>query len=151
MKQIGRVPKTTLLEFTTLEATKYLASHMDCRIGDQLYRLVRLRAADGIPMMLERQYLPVRNFMSLTADDLRAKSLYDIMEQDYHEKIRVAEEEFYASIARPDDAHVLDINEGAPVLNLVRTTYNEQNEIIEFTLSVARADQFKYKVSHYRS
>ena len=73
------------------------------------------------------------------------------MEQDYHQKVRVAEEEFYASIARIEDARVLDIGEGAPVLNLIRTTYNERNEIIEFTLSIARADQFRYKVSHVRS
>ena len=35
-------------------------------------------------------------------------------------------------------------------LDLVRTTYNESNEVVEYTLSVARADQFKYKVYHQR-
>ena len=53
-------------------------------------------------------------------------------------------------MARSSDAHLLDISEGAPVLDLVRTTYNTSNEIIEYTLSVARADQFKYKVYHQR-
>ena len=76
--------------------------------------------------------------------------LYEIIENVYHEKIRVAEEEFFASVARSSDAHLLDISEGAPVLDLVRTTYNTSNEIIEYTLSVARADQFKYKVYHQR-
>ena len=76
--------------------------------------------------------------------------LYEIIEGVYHEKIKVAEEEFFASIARIADAHLLDINEGAPVLDLVRTTYNASNEIVEYTLSVARADQFKYKVYHRR-
>ena len=73
------------------------------------------------------------------------------VEQDFQQKIRVAEEEFYASIARPTDAHLLGIVEGSPVLDLVRTTYNESNEVVEYTLSVARADQFKYKVYHQRS
>lgn len=82
---------------------------------------------------------------------LEQKPLYDIIEQDFHEKINVAEEEFFASIARPADAHMLDISEGAPVLDLVRTTYNVHNEIVEYTLSVARADQFKYKVMHQRN
>ena len=74
-----------------------------------------------------------------------------MIEQDFQQKIRVAEEEFYASIARPTDAHLLEIVEGSPVLDLVRTTYNESNEVVEYTLSVARADQFKYKVYHQRS
>ncbi|MDD2587700.1 MAG: GntR family transcriptional regulator [Atopobiaceae bacterium] len=151
MRELGRVPKTTILEFTKLEANKYLANHMYIHMGDKVFTMKRLRAADGIPMMVERSYLPVRNFMSLTVEDVRSKPLYELIEKDYHEQIRVAEEEFSASIARLEDARLLGINEGSPVLNLVRTTYNEGNEIIEFTLSVARADQFKYRVSHYRS
>ena len=104
-----------------------------------------------MPMMVERSYLPVRQFLSLKRPLLERKPLYDVIEQDFKQKIRVAEEEFYASIARPTDAHLLGIVEGSPVLDLVRTTYNESNEVVEYTLSVARADQFKYKVYHQRS
>ncbi|MCI1666355.1 MAG: GntR family transcriptional regulator [Atopobiaceae bacterium] len=150
MRELGRVPKTTILEFKTMEATKSIAAHMNLHIGDSVYMMKRLRAADDTPMMVERSYLPVHTFLSLTREDVEAKPLYEIVEDDYHEKIRVAEEEFYASIARLDDARMLGIAEGAPVLNLIRTTYNEGNEVIEYTLSVARADQFKYKVTHYR-
>ena len=150
MRSMGRVPQTTILEFSEMEADKNLSEHMGVRIGDRLFKLKRLRSADGMPMMVERSYLPVRKFLSLKRPMLEHKPLYDVIEQDYHEKIRVAEEEFFASIARPADAHLLDISEGSPVLDLVRTTYNEGNEIVEYTLSVARADQFKYKVFHHR-
>ena len=102
-------------------------------------------------MMVERSYLPLRKFITLKRPLLEQKPLYEIIEHDYQEEIRVAEEEFFASIARPADAHLLDIGEGAPVLDLVRTTYNMRNEIVEYTLSVTRADQFKYKVYHYRN
>lgn len=74
-----------------------------------------------------------------------------IIEEDFGQKIRVANEEFYASIAGAKDAELLEISEGAPVLHLVRTTYSTKNEIIEYTLSVARADQFRYKISHVRN
>lgn len=151
MRSMGRDPETTILEFSELEADKNLAEHMGARIGDKLFKLKRLRSADGMPMMLERTYLPVRKFLSLKRPMLEHRALYDVIENDYHEKISVAEEEFFASIARPADAHLLDISEGAPVLDLVRTTYDTGNEIVEYTLSVARADQFKYKVFHRRN
>lgn len=80
-----------------------------------------------------------------------SKNLYQIFEEDYNIKIGVAEEEFKASIARSDDATLLQISEGSPVLSLTRTTYNDRNIIVEFTLSVARADQFRYKIVHTRS
>lgn len=150
MRAMGRDPLTTILEFSEIEADKNLADHMGTRIGERLYKIKRLRAADGMPLMVERSYLPVRKFLTLKRPRLEHKPLYDIIEQDYREKISNAEEEFYASIARPADAHLLNISEGAPVLDLVRTTYNAHNEIVEYTLSVARADQFKYRVVHHR-
>lgn len=151
MRELGRKPATTILEFSEIESDKNLAGSLGVRIGDKLFKIKRLRSADGVPMMVERTYLPVRKFMSLKRPMLEHESLYRVIEQYFHEKIRVAEEEFFASIARPADAHLLDISEGAPVLDLVRTTYNMGNEIIEYTLSVARADQFKYKIFHYRN
>ena len=150
MRAMGREPETTILEFCEMEADKNLSEHMGIHIGDKVFKLKRLRAADNMPMMVERTYLPVRKFLSLKRPMLEHRALYDVIEQDYHEKIRVAEEEFFASIARPADAHLLDIGEGSPVLDLVRTTYDVGNEIVEYTLSVARADQFKYKVYHQR-
>lgn len=150
MRALGREPETTILEFCEMEADKNLAEHMNLHIGDKVFKLKRLRSADNMPMMVERTYLPVRKFLSLKRPMLEHRALYDVIEQDYHEKIRVAEEEFFASIARPADAHLLDIGEGSPVLDLVRTTYDVGNEIVEYTLSVARADQFKYKVYHQR-
>lgn len=151
MRDLGRVPETTILEFDEIEADKHLADVMGARIGDKLYVLKRLRAADDMPMMVERTYLPVRKFLSLKRPMLEHHSLYGVIERTYGEKIRMAEEEFYASVARLADARVLDINEGDPVLDLVRTTYNIHNEVVEYTLSVARADQFKYKVVHRRN
>lgn len=151
MQTMGRDPLTTILEFSDLEADKNLSEHMGVRLGEKLFKVKRLRSADGMPMMVERSYLPVRKFLTLKRPQLETMPLYDIIEKEFREKIAQAEEEFFASIARPADAHLLGISEGAPVLDLVRTTYNISNEVVEYTLSVARADQFKYRVTHRRN
>ena len=148
---MGRDPKTIILEFSEIEADKNLAEHMGLRLGEKVIKIDRLRCADEMPLMIERTNLPMRKFMMFKRPMLEGKSLYEVIEGVFHEKVRVAEEEFYASIARPADARLLGIGEGAPVLDLERVTYNMHNEIIEYTLSVARADQFKYKVFHYRN
>lgn len=151
MRSLGRVPRTVILDFKALEATKTVAEHMRLRLGETVFRMRRLRLADEIPMMVEQTYLPANEFAGLTKAVVESKPLYDMMEQNFNEKIKLAEEEFYASIARGADAAELGIAEGAPVLELVRTTYNVKNMVVEYTHSVARADQFKYKVTHVRS
>ena len=77
-------------------------------------------------------------FLSLTDQLLRSKPLYDLFSEDFKQTVRLADEELYASIASKEDAKLLMIPEGAPVLHLARQTYNMKNEIIEFTLSVWR-------------
>ncbi|MGI6109246.1 MAG: GntR family transcriptional regulator [Eubacteriaceae bacterium] len=148
MREMGKVPRTEILDFKVIEANKYLAKHMNVYIGDKLFELRRLRLADEMPMMVENSYLPFRKFMPLTLEELQKKPLYEVFSADFEEIIKLIEEEFSASIASEKDARLLEVPKSAPVLNLVRTTYNDKNEIIEFTLSVARADQFRYKVVH---
>ena len=92
MRAMGRDPETTILDFCEMEADKNLAEHMGLRIGDRIFKLKRLRSADNMPMMVERSYLPVRQFLSLKRPLLERKPLYDVIEQDFQQKIRVAEE-----------------------------------------------------------
>lgn len=151
MRSLGRVPHTEVIDFEEREASKFVAQNMDLRLGEAVFRMRRLRTADGVPMMLERTYMPVKVFDGLTQRMVESKSLYEIVEQDFRMKIKTAEEAFGARAARPDEARLLKIDEDAPVLHLVRTTYNSKNVVIEYTRSVARADMFEYKIVHTRN
>lgn len=150
MKALGKEPKTVILEFVVKEANKYFAENLGIKAGDKLIKIKRLRLADGRPMMLERSYLPYCKFMSLARADLEKKALYKIFSEDCHETIKMADEEFYASIVSEEDAKLLQVQADAPVLQLLRTTYNVDNKVIEYTISVARADRFRYKIRHNR-
>lgn len=149
MRALGRVPSTVNLEFSLINADKNLVANMGCSLGDKVFKIKRLRHGDGKPVMVERTYVPQKTCPTLTQEMLEARSLYDIIENVYGVGLRIAEEESFASIARGNDARVLGISEGAPVLNLVRHTYDSKNRIVEYTLSVARGDQFKYRVLHH--
>ncbi|MDT2828734.1 MAG: GntR family transcriptional regulator [Enterococcus viikkiensis] len=151
MKSLGRHPDTRILSFEQIEADKFIAQYLNLSLGEAIYKLSRLRSADREPLMIEDTYLPVKLFMTLDDKLLRSKPLYDLFSEDFNQTVRLADEELYASIASKEDAKQLMINEGAPVLHLARQTYNMKNEIIEFTLSVARADQFHYQIRHIRN
>lgn len=80
----------------------------------------------------------------------RTKPLYEIFREDYGEIIKVADEEFSAGIISDKEAKLLEVPGDSPCLKLLRTTYNDDNIVIEFTLSVARSDKFVYRVRHVR-
>lgn len=150
MRSHGRVPSTRVLEFDIREASKPVASRMEISLGEKVIRLRRLRLADEVPMMVERTYLPASCFVGLTREALEATPLYDLIEQEYEQRIKVAEEAFCARIAQGDEPTLLGVPEGSAVLHMARTTRNDKNMVIEYTRSVARADQFEYKIAHTR-
>lgn len=148
MMSIGKKPQTKILSFERKEANSYFSRKLDVEIGDQVIKLKRLRFADGLPVMLERTYLPANHFNLLTEDMLEGRSLYEIFATEFNEQVYYADEYFLAGITSKRDSHYLDIKEGTPCLNLKRSTYNLHNQVIEYTLSVARSDQFAYHIRH---
>ncbi|CAM4060486.1 GntR family transcriptional regulator [Streptococcus penaeicida] len=148
MKKIGKEPRTQILSFEKVEIKDHLENLLEMESENQAFELERLRLADGQPMMFERSYLPCSIFCDLTSEILKEKPLYDIFSADYLINVRLAEEEFYASIALDFEAKLLGIKKGDPVLHMIRKTYNEKNVLVEHTFSIARADQFKYRVIH---
>lgn len=150
MKVLGKEPKTEILEFAIVDANKYLAENLGIKPEKKVIKIMRLRLADRRPMMLETSYLPFHKFLTLTKENLEEKPLYKIFSEDFNETVKTAEEEFYASIVSEGDAKLLKVQTDAPSLRLLRTAYNVDNEVIEYTISVARADQFRYKIRHSR-
>lgn len=150
MKSLGKTPETKILSFKIMNANQFVAEGLGIALDTEIIKIKRLRLADNEPMMLERTYLPLSKFSDLTAEAMQQKPLYDIFLETYNQTVKVADEVLSVGIMTANDARLLSFYEGAPVLKLKRTTYNNKNEIIEYTLSVARGDKFTYHLRHQR-
>ncbi|ERL65458.1 GntR family transcriptional regulator [Schleiferilactobacillus shenzhenensis] len=148
MRSMGRTPHTDIVYLKLIEAPKFLVEHMHLPLGAPVYKLKRVRWADDVAMMVERTFLPATLLPRLTVARLTNHSLYHIMQTDYGIRIRRANEAFYAGIISAKDASKLQVPSGSPCLNVQRTTYDAQDRVVEYTLSVSRGDQFVYQVHH---
>lgn len=148
MKSIGKIPNTTLLDFKIIEDDEKLSKVFKNNVHSFI-KLVRLRSADDMPMLYEETYIPQEKFPNITPEALKHRSLYDIFKEDYNEIVKMAYEEFSAVIATDKEAENLQLEKQVPVLKIYRTTINLDNEVIEYTESKARPDQFSYRTVHY--
>ncbi|MGN0076576.1 MAG: GntR family transcriptional regulator [Parafannyhessea sp.] len=151
MRAMGKVPQTRIVSFGVVDATKEVSSALGVRLGTPVYDVFRLRSADGDPMLLGHSYLPVATFPNLTREEVATRSMYEIIEGGYGQRIASAAEEVRAGTAVASDARALGIAEGAAVLEIARVSTNTQGEKIEYTSSVARGDKFKYRMVHHRA
>lgn len=148
MSLLGKKPQTKILSFERTEVDDRYFQNLDVDLGREIIKITRLHLADGLPMILERSFLPVDRFKLLTRKMITGKSLYRVFADEFDEKVKYADEYFLSGIVNNNDAKILELNEGDPCLNIRRKTYNQRNQIIEFSLSVARSDQFTYHVRH---
>lgn len=145
MKKIGKTPTSKVLEFETIHCDKKLAQKMRLGAGCKVYRFVRLRLADGRPTLLETSYVPCARFPALTGELLQEQSMYDIFARRFHVDITYAEEKFQAVTTDEKTAHYLNMQHILPSLQIERFTY-EKERLIEYTVSMARGDQFVYSI-----
>lgn len=148
MKLLGKKPETDLLEFKVFNSDEFLASKLDLNKGDKIIMFKCIRKADSIPMMVERTYLPFSKFSALTLGNLEKNSLYKIMKNDFNQSVHIVSEEIRASLISCEDAKILQIDENSPCLKVKRTSYNKKQEPVEYTLCIARSDQFVYNYKY---
>lgn len=145
MKKLGKEPTSQVLSFELIQCDKKLAQKMHAHLGMKVYRFVRLRLADAHPVMLETSYIPCDRFLGLTGEDLNQQAMYDIFARRFAVDITYAEEKFQAVMTDEKTAHHLKISRVMPSLQIERFTY-EKDQIIEYTISMARGDQFVYSI-----
>ena len=73
-------------------------------------------------------------------------SVYELLEEHFGTRPEEAAERIEVVAASPDEAMVLDVPTGAPLLSITRTTTDSDGEPIEFSHDLFRADRTRIVV-----
>lgn len=144
MAQQGSEISTDVLEVLRIPATERITEHLNISVGDEIIYSKRLRKVDGEPIALFENYISTRT--GVTEKDDFSGSVYNIFEKKYGIKISGAEKVIEADIARSEDASLLKIPAGDPILIIRYTTFDNDNNPIEYSEGIYRADRYKYMV-----
>ena len=150
VSSLGKVPSSTLVDFTMMAAPAEVCGKMELRPGTPVYCFTRVRNVDGAPLILETSYYPQYIYPNLTRDMVETHSIYSLL---YHVGITPysAEERYEAVILRGRDAALLQVPEGASAFYHRRLTRTEDGRIYEYTCSYIRADRVKLDVKMQKS
>lgn len=107
--------------------------------GDAV-EIARVRLADGEPFALERSRFPSDRFAGLLQLDLTG-SLYELLADHFDAAPVRAIERLEPVLANPDEAAVLRVQEGAPLMLVDRTAYDDAGLVVETARDVFRGDR----------
>lgn len=147
MERQGRKPGSIIVEALRRPAEPAIAAALGLRARGEVFRIKRVRLADGEPVAIETTEIPVALAPDLLERaDLASTSLYDTLRAHYGLRPTEAEQTLAAAAADPEVALSLGVAPGAPVLRLTRLTRDVSGLAIEHVRSVYRGDAFVMKV-----
>lgn len=138
LMQQGRKPTTEVLLYETLEPTLELAAQLGVRNEKPVLHLKRLRSADGSPVALMENYLLDASLVHRA--ELEHRGLYEML-RERGTAMRVARQLVSARAASKDQAKLLEVPIGSPLLNLERTVYDQSGRVVEVGSTHYRPDR----------
>jgi GntR family transcriptional regulator len=139
-------PGGKVLSLTRRRADANLAELLGLGAERAVHVLRRLRFADGVPVTLQTSYLPVGLAPALRREDLDARHLVDILQQDHGVVLTRSEELIAPGIVDEHDARHLRVATGAPVFRIERRSYLPDGRVGEFRRAVMRGDIYRYRL-----
>jgi GntR family transcriptional regulator len=145
MERAGLEASARLLRAELIVAPPKVAAALGVDRNARVARIERLRFASKLAMTLEEAYVPEAIFPAFVELGLTG-SLYALMRECYGRTPARAVERLEAVAAREREAELLRVSEGAPLMLVERTTYDEGGEAIEFSRDRHRGDRASFVV-----
>ncbi len=137
-------PSNTILLQEVIPAGEEAGNELKIPKAARVVHLRNLRLAKQLPFAIEDMYLPFERFPDLAAVDLNNKSVYATLERIYDAHPQEALDQVTAGSATTQEAGLLGINKGAPVMRLKRISTDRQGLTVEYSTVVFHADRYQF-------
>jgi len=148
MRNRGLNPGQRILEFGYVKPD--IKTRQQLEIPDdeeKVLRIKRLRYGDEEPMGLQDSFLALDSTHTITREEIEDKgSIYVILQEKFGIYPTEADETLEVTLATREEAELLNIKEGSPLLLNERTLWSQDRKAIEFVRILYRGDRYKYFV-----
>lgn len=143
MELHGRVPGTSSFTIDREQVAEKAAKIFNLDPREEMYCLRRVRTADDVKLVYMVSYFPLDTDLPIREDN-STESMYEKFEVIGTGKPKRIEEEFSAEIPSDEVRNSLNIPKSLPVLARKRISFDEEDNIIEYTISYYRSDLYTY-------
>jgi GntR family transcriptional regulator len=143
MARRGWKASARVLAQEIVPATEDIAEALGTLKGARIFRLRRLRLADGEPLGIQTAHIPESIAPGIASEKFENASLYDLLARRYAITIAHAREIHAASILSPADCRLLNVRPRSAGLTVRRITYAPGRRPIELVDTVMRSDRYQ--------
>lgn len=141
----GMSTKAYVLMAKLVEASPSIRAQLELIQNERVLHLIRLRKLASTPFALLNSYVP--ESVGIQPDEDFSGPLYDLIERSHRLHITYGKDIIGARAAKADEAEVLEIKVGSPVLTIRRTAFLEYDRPVEYVEATIRSDLYEYHVT----
>ncbi|TML66615.1 MAG: GntR family transcriptional regulator [Actinobacteria bacterium] len=152
MRRRGMIPDSRTISLENVHAGPQVARALNISPDARVFRIGRLRLADGLPMAVETLHVPVSLVPGLTAAQLEHSSFYALLEERYYVVIASGLQTIEPTVTNEEESRLLDVPLHSPAFLFERTSTTTGGETVEFVRSIYRGDRYRLvaELSHRR-
>lgn len=147
----GYRPESKVLKQHRISASVKVARNLQIEVGDPVIELKRLRFANNVPIQIVTSYLPYALCAMVLQADFSHQSLYSYLIDVCQINIACGKRIIEAVLATNEEAKLLNIISGAPLILLDSITYMENGIPFEYYNAVHRSDRARFEVNLIRA
>ncbi|MGI9050918.1 MAG: GntR family transcriptional regulator [Rubrobacteraceae bacterium] len=144
LKESGREPETRVLALEEIPCPPEVAEQLGLGPEAPVLRFDRLRAADSDPIALMHNVVPV-GLLEIEKEDLEQTGLYDLFRANGISP-HVATQRVGARKAETEEAELLEIEPGDPIMTMMRTAYDTSGRPIEYGTHSYPAESYWFEM-----
>jgi GntR family transcriptional regulator len=136
-----------VIECRRQRATAEIARALALRSGDPVVQVRRTLSFGGVPTILEDLWLPGNAFKGMTAEQMAGYHgpTYAMFELEFGVRMVRAEEKIRALAADEEQAALLKVPPGSPLLSVERVAYTYNDVPMELRRGLYRTDSHHYR------
>lgn len=143
MASQGLPCETRVLEAETVRAPSNVARALSLAQGGQAIFLRRLRIVDGTPAAIHLSYMPAR--LSALLDLDLTGSLSDLMSR-VGARVERSDDSVEAVLATGEEARLLQVAEGSPLVLIRGTAFSSGNEPVRYTEALYPGGRWRFNL-----
>ena len=142
-RQNGVRPTTRVIHVMEVPADSADITDLSVREGDRVVETLRVRSADGEPVVLEKNHFSM-GYAYLENENLNG-SLYNVL-RDYGVEPRQATHDISLSYATEAQAKLLNVAPGSPLMRLREVVYDQRGRVLHNSVQLIRGDRFVFRI-----
>jgi GntR family transcriptional regulator len=141
-------PQVEFVSLSSEKADTHSARRLGIRTGAKVYRIINRLSLAGKPVIVDNIVLPERFFAGLTDSHVRERrtTLYQLYQDSFGVAVLRTEERLEAQGANPAVAELLGLEQGTPLLHIIRRAMTFRDEVVELRHSYVLTTQHEYFV-----